>query len=318
MRKRFSRALSLFFLFATFCLIGYLVDKERGELTRSWPYLLHANGFSIATLLALQLMYFLLQGASGRVLFLTMQQRVPLLLLTVLYTLQTMYNAVLPLSGASGTAAFIFWGKRLGYGLKESTATNLWSLTLSYVSLVPLLLICLFAALTANGQVANLIKAGLLVAVAVSLGILLLFYLISRFGQKSKRASHTLTILREEWKRMQHHPISFLFACVYLFLVYVVRMIMVYTAFQAIHVPIPFWLAVLAYSITSLLVLVSLAPTTVGVVEAVLASVLHSYGIPLSIAIAGTLMYRFVSFYLPIPLGALALVYLQRFSKKPV
>lgn len=318
MRKRFSRAWSIFLLFATAGLIVYLIDKERGELARSWPYLLHANAWGVAALLALQLLFFLLQGASGRVLFATMQRKVPLLLLTVLYTLQTMYNAVLPLSGASGTAAFIFWGNRLGYGLKETTATNLWSLALSYVSLVPLLLLCLFDAFATNGQEANLIRVGLLIAVAVSLGVLLLYFLISRFGQKSKRASHTLTILREEWKRMQHHPIPFLFACVYLFLVYVVRMVMVYTAFQAIHVPISLWLAVLSYSITSLLVLVSLAPTTIGVVEAVLATVVHSYGVPLSMAIAGTLMYRFISFYLPIPVGALSLVFLQRFLKKPV
>ena len=65
-------------------------------------------------------------------------------------------------------------------------------------------------------------------------------------------------------------------------------------------------LVVLAYTAAELLALLPFTPGGLGFVEAGLTTLLVFAGVTAQQAVVGTLLYRLVSFWLPIPIGALA------------
>lgn len=66
-----------------------------------------------------------------------------------------------------------------------------------------------------------------------------------------------------------------------------------------------------AYGLANVLAAIPLTPGGLGVVEATLTSTLVGFGSTRAIAILGVLTYRFVNFWLPIPLGGLTYLTLQ-------
>ena len=71
-------------------------------------------------------------------------------------------------------------------------------------------------------------------------------------------------------------------------------------------------LVLLAYVAAALVALVPLTPGGLGFVEAGLVGMLTLAGVPAHEALAATLLYRLVSFWLPLPAGGLAYVLFQR------
>jgi uncharacterized protein (TIRG00374 family) len=71
-------------------------------------------------------------------------------------------------------------------------------------------------------------------------------------------------------------------------------------------------LVVLAYASAEVLALIPLTPGGLGFVEAGLVGTLTLAGVPAPHALTATLLYRLVSYWLPIPLGALAYVIFRR------
>jgi uncharacterized protein (TIRG00374 family) len=68
-----------------------------------------------------------------------------------------------------------------------------------------------------------------------------------------------------------------------------------------------------AYGLANILAVIPITPSGLGVVELVLITTLHGFGVPLPVASLGVIGYRLVNFWLPIPIGGLAYVSL-RFS----
>jgi hypothetical protein len=66
-----------------------------------------------------------------------------------------------------------------------------------------------------------------------------------------------------------------------------------------------------AYGLANVLAAIPITPGGLGVVEAVLTSMLVAFGAPKDEAILGVISYRLVNFWLPIPLGGLAYVSLR-------
>ena len=62
----------------------------------------------------------------------------------------------------------------------------------------------------------------------------------------------------------------------------------------------------LAYAVAQALALIPITPGGLGFVESGLTTLLILIGISADQAVVGTLLYRLVSFWLPIPIGALA------------
>jgi uncharacterized protein (TIRG00374 family) len=77
-------------------------------------------------------------------------------------------------------------------------------------------------------------------------------------------------------------------------------------ALHAAHAHADFGLVVLAYVAGTVASWVPLLPGGLGAVEIAVPAVLHHFGVPLSTALAGTLLWRGLSLFLPAATGALA------------
>jgi len=72
-----------------------------------------------------------------------------------------------------------------------------------------------------------------------------------------------------------------------------------------VHVPVD--AVLIAYVAGMAVSLLPLLPGGLGVVEATVPAVLHRFGAPIDVALAGTLIYRGIAFFLPAVVGGLAL-----------
>jgi Mg2+-importing ATPase len=79
-----------------------------------------------------------------------------------------------------------------------------------------------------------------------------------------------------------------------------------WVALHAVHADADFSLVILAYVAGTVASWVPLLPGGLGAVEIAVPAVLHHFGVPLTIALAGTLLWRGLSLFLPALGGALA------------
>jgi uncharacterized protein (TIRG00374 family) len=79
-----------------------------------------------------------------------------------------------------------------------------------------------------------------------------------------------------------------------------------WTALHAVHLHVKFSVVILAYVGGTLASWVPLLPGGLGAVEAVVPAILHHFGVPLTVGLAGTLLWRGLSLFLPAIGGAFA------------
>ena len=77
-------------------------------------------------------------------------------------------------------------------------------------------------------------------------------------------------------------------------------------ALYAVHAHVSFSLVILAYVAGTAASWAPLLPGGLGAVEIVVPTVLHHFGVPLSVALGGTLLWRGMSLFVPAIGGALA------------
>jgi uncharacterized protein (TIRG00374 family) len=85
-----------------------------------------------------------------------------------------------------------------------------------------------------------------------------------------------------------------------------------YFVFYALGFPIKLDVLIVGYIITNYIISILLMPEGIGVTEASLTAVYASLGIPSSIVVVATLLFRFIAFWLPIGVGLGALWDLRR------
>lgn len=345
-RFTFRRILTAAWGAAILILVGVLAWQQRGEILKALPYLAHANAELLVVIVLLESLYFWLQGWAVRKLYSLYDREVPTLPLMGMFVTATMMNEVLPTSGASGTAAFIVWGERLGYGLGDTVKVSVWLSLLSYATLGPILVICTRALyVLPTGAKAVLVAAlwvvGASVAIfgLVSLAIWAFVHgedhsqsVRARFraftlsnlgpvllrvgGWRNHARSYTSAELSKEWSRARAKPGGLYLSFALLTAVYGVRILMLQLCFTALHQTLPLSTAAYVYALTLLFSLVSFSPTTLGVVEVALTTTLGWFGTALPVAVAGMLLYRLASFWLPIPAGVAFQWWLGRLAKR--
>lgn len=79
--------------------------------------------------------------------------------------------------------------------------------------------------------------------------------------------------------------------------------IALYFAFQAIGYPVPLGTVLLIFVVSSSVATIAAVPGQIGVIETTLALMSTAVGIPAPVAVSATLLYRLVSFWLPVPFG---------------
>lgn len=79
-----------------------------------------------------------------------------------------------------------------------------------------------------------------------------------------------------------------------------------WTALHAVHLHIHFSSVLLAYVVGTVASWVPLLPGGIGAVEVAVPAVLHHFGVPLTVGLAGTLLWRGMSLFLPALAGVVA------------
>lgn len=350
-RKRRHIRWSLLWAVLIVGLTAWLIIAERHQVVQALPILQHADYAVLIVTGLCEVLFFALQAMSARLLYGLYDRRVSVPKLTAVLFHATMVNEVLPTSGVSGTASFVYWGDRLGYGLRDSIAVNIWMTILSYIALIPVVVVCARTLWLLPATDARVVLGTLELALVFLALIALSFWVWRHFSRRNRNEqdlqpaatkdmtntphlgyyvskgwrsglsrmkteafSYTQSELSKEWSKTGSHPIPLAVATVLLVAIYAVRVLMVKLCFAAVGHPLGIDVAMYVYSLTLLVSVVSLVPTTLGVVEVAMTTALSWFGVPLPFAIAGTILYRLSSFWLPIPAGLVCQWWLTRAS----
>ncbi|MDI3257710.1 MAG: lysylphosphatidylglycerol synthase transmembrane domain-containing protein [Kyrpidia sp.] len=119
------------------------------------------------------------------------------------------------------------------------------------------------------------------------------------------------------WARIRTHPGLWSVALIENLLLYVFRIGTLAALMSALHISLPWHHLIAGYGLVVLLVNLSALPFSLGIFEVSMAALYHWLGVPWAQAWALTLAYRGITFWLPIPLGLLAMIRRPRGSPDP-
>lgn len=240
-----------------------------------------------------------------------------------IYVALTFVYHVLPFSGLAGavylTQRFEKYGVPRGKGLSASILSTF----TGYVAFVILLLISAIYLLTYGSQ-QTIPYEQILIVVAFVLGLFFgIDQLVVHRGwvhakvdgflkrkPRSARLTHwgkdletyfdELGFARQTFK---HDWKLFILPTVEQFAVFALDAISLYGLFRGFHSPIGFLPALLSVGLARFFSTISFLPGGVGSYEVAQVVALHAFGVPLPAATLTTLVFRFFSYWLPIPVG---------------
>lgn len=239
-------------------------------------------------------------------------------------------NHVFPSAGVAGFSYFSLRLKQLGIPTSNSTLVQAMRFIMVFISYQVLLLIGVLA-LALTGQANNFT-----ILVASSIGTLLVVgttIIAYIAGNKDRIDVFTVSITRVMNKAVQlirpKHPEVIKIAKVrklflgfhddyivlkknykelrrplmYSFFANATEVATVYMVFLAFGEPVNIGAVILAYAVANFAGLISILPGGIGVYEALMAGVLAAAGVPPSIGIPATVMYRVISMTIQLPPG---------------
>lgn len=239
-------------------------------------------------------------------------------------------NHVFPSAGVAGFSYFGFRMKQLGVAPSKATLVQMMRFVLIFISFQVLLLLGVVA-LALDGRANNFtILVASSIGTLLVVGSLIAMYIV---GNKSRIDAFTVTLTKVLNKLIQtvrrKHPetinISWVrtlfldlhkdyiilkknyralkWPLVYALFANVTEIATVYVVFLAFGEPVNIGAVILAYAVANFAGLISVLPGGIGVYEALMTGVLAVGGVPPSIGIPVTVMYRILSMAIQLPPG---------------
>jgi phosphatidylglycerol lysyltransferase len=255
-------------------------------------------------------------------------------------TLSSLFvNVVAPMGGAGGAALFVDDAARRGQPPGRAAAGVLLQLILDYSAFALILisgLLYLFA--RHDLQLYEVIGAAILLALTLVLGSVLLLGLwrptrlegvlswLQRLVNRLGNRFHRPEILRENWAAenavefnqasaaVSAHPIGALLTLGAALLAHILDIACLFVIFLAFGYTITAGPLVAGYAMGILFWIVSITPQGIGVVEGVMTLVFTSLGVPSEIATTVSLVFRGLTFWIPLLLGAILIRRVKSFS----
>jgi len=128
-----------------------------------------------------------------------------------------------------------------------------------------------------------------------------------RVAERVERLLPWLSELRETVKALRHRPALLVWPVLHALLVEVLSIATLAATFAAFREPLPLDRFLVGYAAGMLAMIVSVTPGGLGVAEGVMVAVYHALGIPLATATLVTLVFRGITFWLPVAGGFLLL-----------
>ncbi len=258
--------------------------------------------------------------------------------LFLMVTAGTFVNLVTPSYGLGGMAVFLDEAHRRNLSSGKVTVAGVVYVLYEYVALFAALAIG-FIMLAHLGKlnVAELLAAGFLLVLGAAIGTGLavgyrsardLGNMLAWLARLANRLLHPF-LHRDAFKVVSAYTLSdgmteglaalhtatagqLLLPLVFTIINKVLLILVLALAFLALGTPVSGGIVVAGFSIGHLFVYASPTPSGLGFVDSILPVVLHSLAVPFPTAVLIALVYRAVTFWLPLGLGALALRILQR------
>lgn len=303
-------------------LIGWFVYSRSGDLALLPGYAKQITLPSIGLLAVLELFFLLAAAESNRSVFQSIGVSSSLSEQLKLLLAAGTVERLLPSGGAAGMSSFVWLARHRGIAVADSVKMSATTFVLGYAQIVPLLFIpLLYAGQSAlsPAQIAVLTggSAGfviLVLALAIGIGSERLMEKLQKtaFPRRFPRVMAGVGLAHEHVRWSWRHRRRLLVPLLLLWLLYPVRIAMLWVCFAAFQAPLPLSVLWAGYSITILISFLTFLPTTLGVFELSMVGTFALLGVPTDLATAVTLLYRSFTYWLPIPLGLLAWWSLRR------
>lgn len=239
-------------------------------------------------------------------------------------------NHVFPSAGVSGFSYFGLRMKQLGATPAQSTLVQTMRFVTIFISFQALLLIGLFA-LAINGKASNLtILVASSLATLLVVGTLLIIYVVGSrkridlfFTNITKALNKVIQVVRpkhpetiniaqgrelflefhDNYKILKKNYTMLKMPLVWSFFASATEIATIYTVYAAFNEYVNIGAVIIAYAIANFAGLISVLPGGVGVYEGLMTAVLATVGVPPSVSLPVTVMYRVLSSAVQLPPG---------------
>lgn len=320
------------FIFVLILFLGIaLVFLSFGELQTIIETLQKSRLRYVFIALIVQSLWFLVIGRMYRSIYHLLGMDDSTLSLSLVAVAATFVNVIAPTAGVGGIALFAAEAKRRGHPTGKATVAGALFLLFDQAAFLCILAVGWLILLRRNHLSAGDITASLiLLMIACAIGLML--YLgyrsartlgnvlagIARLVNRALKPFLHRDYLREERAHefageiadglsgVTHEPRKLISPILFGLLNKVLLIIVLWCSFLSFEVPSTAGTIISGFSIGYLFMIVSPTPSGMGVVEGVMALALGSLGIEWSQAVIVTLVYRSITFWFPLGIGALA------------
>jgi uncharacterized protein (TIRG00374 family) len=302
-----------------------------GELKTIVETLQKANLWFLLLALLLQISWFVISGFTFRSIYHLLELKESLQKLTLLAVAANFVNVVAPSAGMGGIVVFLNYANRRGHSTGKVTVASALYLLFDYAAFLGVLTLGLIVLVRRNDlDISEIIASIIMFAIAIGLAFFL--YLGARSADRLGRAlawmAHRINrvvhpfIHREYLNEARAHTFAHEMAeslsslprrwqtLIYPLLWSIANktlMTMILVAsFLSFAVPFSAGTIIGGFSISYLFLVVSPTPSGIGVVEGIMALALNSLKVEWSQAVVITLVYRAITFWVPLGVGALA------------
>lgn len=295
-------------------------------------------GWILAALLS-QVIYFIAFSASYQAAFDTVEIHTRTRDLIPVTLGALFVNLVVPAGIAGGTALFAQDFARRGKPAARTATGVLLQLVADFTAFAFILIPGIsHLFLYHDLKVYEILAAILLILLTISLGLIVLLGIwrpawLERVFEFSRRIANRLAaslrrppFLSEEWARenaeeynraaqaVAGHPASLVRTLVVALLAHLLDILTLSILFRAFNQPVSLGTLVAGYAMGILFWIISITPQGIGVVEGVMALTFTSLGIPGAVATTVVLVFRGLTFWIPMLLGFLAIQRMQIFG----
>jgi uncharacterized protein (TIRG00374 family) len=309
---------------------GALVILSFGELKTIVETLQKANLWFLLLALLLQTSWFVISGFTFNSIYHLLELKESIQKLTLLAAASNFINVVAPSAGMGGVVVFIDDANRRGYSTGKVTVAGALYILFDYVAFLGVLTLGLIVLVRRNDLDPSEIIASI-VMFAIAIGLAFFLYLGARSADKLGKAlawtarlinriahpffhreyinvarsytfahemAESLSSLPKRWQSLIS-PLLWSIANKALMMAILVA------SFLSFDVPFSVGTIIGGFSISYLFLVVSPTPSGIGVVEGIMALALDSLNVEWSQAVVITLVYRAITFWVPLGVGAL-------------
>jgi uncharacterized protein (TIRG00374 family) len=269
------------------------------------------------------------QGALYQGVFRMFATEIPLSDAVRLSLVMAFASLALPAGTASGIAVFVSAARDRGIASSRALLAGLAYYLFDYAALTPVLCVGL-AVLRLHHDLGtvSLVAVGLFYVVALGVAGLVVWGLVQPQLVAARIArAHAWMRRRLRWtrrllpqrsaafgeeieeilRRVRTRPDRAWPPLAHAIVLQVIAIALLQVVFAGLGHGLPAAALIAGYAVGAVLMVVSVTPSGVGVVEAGMTVILTSLGVPLEVAAAGTILYRLYTFWLPMIAGFLAL-----------